>query len=328
MQRFSFRNIFLVLLGILVYTGYARGQCVNPITLGGLSSTTASVNVPFSATFNVNGGDGGTYSYTKDGAWPANWDLNGNEIIGTPTLQEDGTTVQLSVIVDDGGDCIASEQYLIDVSCPTISTSSVALGSTTATVGVAFDQAISGASGGTAPYTYALESPVPTGWSIANNRLQGIPASSNSLAFIVKATDNNGCQSATKTLSLNPTCPTISTSSIALSSSTATVGVAFDQSISGASGGTSPYTYTLETPVTGWSIASSRLQGIPASSSSLAFIVKATDNNGCQSATKTLTLNPTCPKISTSSIALSSSTATVGVAFDQPISGASGGTSP
>ncbi len=285
-----------------------------------LASTTATVGVAYDQA--ITGASGGTlpHTYSLDTPIPTGWSIVSGNLQGTPTSTS-SLTFKIKATDNNGCSSTTTKTITLNPACPTISTSSIVLASTTATVGVAYDQAITGASGGTLPHTYSLDTPIPTGWSIISGNLLGTPTSTSSLTFKIKATDNNGCSSTTtKTLTLNPTCPTISTSSITLGSTTATVGVAYDQAISGVSGGTSPHIYTLESPVpSGWSIASNRLQGTPTSTSSLIFKIKATDNNGCSSTTtKDITLTPTCPIFSINSWSGTIPSATKGSPYTSP----------
>jgi putative Ig domain-containing protein len=82
------------------------------------------------------------------------------------------------------------------ISCPTITLSPSVLPD--GSVGVAYNQTIL-ASGGTAPYTFAITSgTLPDGLNLDSNTavISGTPTAVGSFPFTITATDNNGCQGA------------------------------------------------------------------------------------------------------------------------------------
>ncbi|EKF18646.1 Calx-beta domain-containing protein [Nitratireductor pacificus] len=110
------------------------------------------------------------------------------------------------------------------------------------TAGTAFSQALS-ASGGTAPYTYSLQSgSLPLGISLTSGGLlSGTPTQRGGYAFTVRAIDNIG-QFVDKGYTGTVLNPTIS---ISPTSATAIQGVSFSQTIF-ASGGVGPHTFSVE----------------------------------------------------------------------------------
>lgn len=81
---------------------------------------------------------------------------------------------------------------LDDVPCPTVTPSPATLGD--GVVGLPYSQAIT-ASGGTAPYTFALTaSELPAGLNLSNSGiLSGTPTAAGTATFTVEATDSQGC---------------------------------------------------------------------------------------------------------------------------------------
>jgi PKD repeat protein len=150
------------------------------------------------------------------------------------------------------------------------------------TVGTAYSQTIT-ASGGTAPYTYAVTagSLAGSGLSLSSQgTLSGTPTTANTYTFTVTATDNNGC-TGSQGYSVTITCPTIT--ELPSSLPRGTVSAAYSQTIT-ASGGTAPYTYavTLGTVPTGLSLSSAGLlSGTPTTAGTYSFTVTATDTYGC-----------------------------------------------
>ncbi|WP_236585435.1 putative Ig domain-containing protein [Dyella sp. EPa41] len=149
-------------------------------------------------------------------------------------------------------------------------------------------------------------------------------------SFTYTATNAGGTSSpATATITVSPPTITYTPSSPAAG----TVGVAYSQSLAGASGGASPYTYARVSGSlpAGLTLGSNgTLSGTPTASGTFTFTVKATDSStgtGPFSATSgTLTLTINAPTISYAPA--NPAAATVGVAYSQSLASASGGTSP
>jgi hypothetical protein len=160
---------------------------------------------------------------------------------GTAVLAQIGLRVRLTTAVSPGAFGIAPngevEDYLITPTCPAVALSPASLAN--GTLSLAYSQTLT-ASGGTAPYTYALNSgTLPSGVTLnaSTGVLSGTPNFAGTFNFTLKATDANGCVG-TKTYAVVMTCPTISITPTTLT--TGTVGTAFSQTLS-ASGGASPY---------------------------------------------------------------------------------------
>ncbi|MBI4811174.1 MAG: putative Ig domain-containing protein, partial [Ignavibacteriales bacterium] len=251
------------------------------------------------------------------GTLPTGLTLSSSGVLsGTPSEAGNFT---FTITATDNIGCTGSLTYSVTI-CATITLLSLPDG----TVGSAYSQTIT-ASGGTAPYTFALSSgTLPAGLSLSSSGvLSGTPTSSGSFTFTVQATDVNGC-SGSQSYSLTMNCPTITLSPSTLPNGT--VGASYSQNIV-ASGGTSPYSFTITSGSlpAGLSLSSSGLlSGIPTTVGSSTFTVGATDAYGC-TGSQTYILTIDCPAINLSPATLPNGT--VGVAYSQTIT-ASGGTSP
>jgi len=216
------------------------------------------------------------------------------------------------------------EDYVSNV-CPVVSLSPGTLPA--ATVGSAFSQTFT-ASGGTAPYTYAVSSGALPAWAVLSSAgvLSGTPNSTTAATFTVKATDTKGC-AGTVSFTITPLCATVSITPAALAQGT--VGTAYSQTLT-ASGGAVPYgswAVTSGTLPAGLTLNPSTgvISGTPTASASPATTLtfRVNDANGCQG-TQPVTLQ-VCPVVTLAPASLP--TPTVGTAYSQTIT-ASGGATP
>jgi uncharacterized protein YhjY with autotransporter beta-barrel domain len=285
------------------------------------------------------GASGGTaaYSYTiASGSLPAGVTLASNGTLsGTPTA---GGTFNFSVTATDsstgtGPFSATSGALSLVIAAPTIAyaPSNPAGG----TVAVAYSQSLAGASGGTAPYSYAVTAgSLPAGLSLASNgTLSGTPTAGGTFNFTVTATDSStGTGPYTQSsASLSLTIAAATISYAPSNPAAGTAAVAYSQSLAGASGGTAPYTYAVTSGSlpAGLSLASNgTLSGTPTAAGNFSFVVTATDSSTGTGpythSSSLLSLTIGAPTISLSPASLTA--ATVGSATNQTIT-ASGGTS-
>jgi hypothetical protein len=170
---------------------------------------------------------------------------------------------------------------------PSITTSSLPNG----TVGVAYSQTLA-ATGGTAPYTWAIASgTLPAGLGLSSSGvISGTPTTvggPNSVTFQV--TDSTSA-TATKTLSItiNAAAPSITTSALP----NGTVGVAYSQTLA-VTGDTAPYTWTIAsgTLPAGLSLSSSGvISGTPTVAGGPTSITFQVTDGTSATATKTLSI--------------------------------------
>ena len=122
---------------------------------------------------------------------------NGNILQGTPTTAGSGT---FSVRAFDANNCIAISTYTYVVNpatagCPTI-TVNPTTSALTYTVNTPITDINLSASGGAAPYTYAISAgalPNSVGINQISSVISGTPTTAGNGTFTVRATDANGC---------------------------------------------------------------------------------------------------------------------------------------
>jgi len=189
------------------------------------------------------------------------------------------------------------------------------------------------ASGGTAPYTYAITAgALPSGVTLASDgTLSGSPTAGGTFNFTITATDSStgtGPFSISGTYSLAISAPAMSVTPAALPS--ATVAQAYSQSFA-AAGGVAPYTYAVTAGAlpAGLTLASNgALSGTPTAGGTFNFTVTATDSStgaGPYTASQAVTLTVNGSTIAVTPTALAGGTR--GVAYSQSVS-ATGGVAP
>ncbi|WP_377162888.1 putative Ig domain-containing protein [Prosthecobacter fluviatilis] len=246
---------------------------------------------------------------------------------GNAALAQVGLRVRLSTAGSLGAFGVATngevEDYLTTTTCPTVSITPATLPG--GTLSSAYSQTIS-ASGGTAPYTYALSSgTLPSGVTLnaTTGVLSGTPNVAGTFSFTLSATDANGC-AGSKTYSVVMTCPSLTITPAALTAGT--VGISYSQTLS-AGGGSSPYgswTVISGSLPAGLALNASTgvISGTPTTSNGAgaSFTVRTTDANGCQGS-QAVTLK-ICPVVTVSPTTLTAPT--VNSAYTQTLT-ASGG---
>jgi len=219
--------------------------------------------------------------------------------------------------------------------CPIITLSPATLPA--GVVGTPYNQTVS-ASGGTAPYTYAVSSgALPTGLDPLNTggpgAITGTPTTAGTFIFTITATDANGCSGSqlySIVIAATAPCPPITLSPLALPSGR--VGVAYNQTVS-ASGGTAPYTFTVTAgslppglpafTLTSSGPSSALLSGTPNTADIFNFTITATDSLGCLGSLAYSISIASCPIITVTPATLPAGV--VGNPYSQTVS-ASGGT--
>lgn len=145
--------------------------------------------------------------------------------------------------------------------------------------GVAYTATLS-ATGGTGPYTFQHVSGKPSWMTIASNGdITGTPDAAAVSSIVVTATDSLAAVSAQKTISLTVTAALSMTTTSPLASGQS--GVAYSITFE-AAGGTTPYTWSLQsgafpTPLA-LSASTGVLSGTPNESGTFAFTVRVADN--------------------------------------------------
>lgn len=321
-------SAFNSIISAYSFTVNAPTISVSPVSL-----TAATVASSYSQTISASGGTAPyTFSVTA-GALPAGLSLNGSAgtLSGTPTA---GGTFNFTISATDSstgtGPYVGSRAYSLTVNAPTISNSPTTLPA--ASVGSAYSQAIS-ASGGTAPFTYAVSSgSLPAGIILSSNGLlTGTPTAGGTFIFAVTATDNStgtGPYSGSRAYLFTVNAPTITINPTTLTA--ATVATAYSQSVSAISG-TATYSYIVTAGALppGMTLSSNgTLSGTPTAGGTFNFTITATDSStgtGPYTGSRAYSLIVNVPTITISPTTLPSGA--IATSFSQTVA-ASGGVTP
>ena len=216
------------------------------ITVGGISVSTSSLpdaglGVAYLQNLQAVGGNAPYTWVLASGSLPPGLTLNSSGAVqGTPTA---AGNFPFTVQVTDSAQSVAQKQLSINVAQPLqLSTATLPSGG----IGNSYSQVLS-ASGGTPPYTFAVESgALPPGLSLdpASGTIFGTPTTAGIYTFGILLSDK-GVQQVHRSLTI------VIGSSITITTGnlTATAGTAFSQTLA-ATGGAAPYS---------WSIASGNL---------------------------------------------------------------------
>ena len=249
-----------------------------------LDPTLGAVNAPFSGVVSATGGTE-PYSFTLlAGSLPPGLSLNASGTLsGTPTAVG---TFAFSVKATDSKGATGTGNFSLTISSasPVIVTLE---GGGTGQVGVPFTDGVVTATGGAPPYTFRETTGVlaTAGLSLSSSgAITGTPTRAGALTFTVEASDRNGLKG-TGTITV-----TISESgggtgeplTLALNTlPAATAGTPYSTVIGTASGGTAPYTFSLENrgnlPADITLSASGVLSGTFSAAGTYNFVVKVSD---------------------------------------------------
>ncbi|GEM_PF-1280016 len=280
------------------------------------SISSSIVGISYATTFTASGGFAPYTFNITSGSLPNGLGLSSSGLLsGTPS--ESGTFTFTVTAVDAHG-CPGSHSYILTVSCPLISLSSIPTG----TIGVAYSHTIT-TTNATNPVVFGVTGgALPPGLTLSSaGVLSGTPTAPGSFTFTITATDAHAC-TGVQSYSVSMNCPTISLSGLP----NGTVGASYNQTVT-STGGTPPYTYvhSAGTLPPGLSLSSlGNLSGIVSSAGSYTFTITATDGNGCNGS-QTYTVAFSCNPVTLSPASLPNGTA--GIGYSQTMTG-SGGTAP
>ena len=251
---------------------------ITPVSLPVGATGAAYPNTQLIAT-----GGQGPFSYViSSGSLPAGISLSGTGVIsGTPTA---AGVFNISVKATDANGYNGTQAYSLSIGAASVALNPASLPAATAEA--AYSQSFS-ASGGTAPYAYAVSSgALPAGLSLnaATGALSGTPTAAGSFTFSVQVTDSSTGSgapfSASRSYTLSVNAPTITVTPVTLTAPQ--VGAAFSQQLT-AQGGDATYTFALGSGSlpAGLSLgAGGLLSGTPTAAGSYSFAVTVTDGLG------------------------------------------------
>jgi hypothetical protein len=296
------------------------------ITLSPGSLPSGTAGTAYNQTISASG-DGSSYTFTQhSGTLPTSLNLSSAGLLsGTPTA---AGAFNFSVQATSPDGCSGVSNYTVNIVCPTITVSGTP---PSGTVGTAYPGTTITASGGTSPYTFTAPAGAgiqfPQGLSLSSaGVITGTPNAAGTYAFVVQATDHDGCTGSNQ-FTVAITCPTITVSSSPASPPNGTLGTAYAGTTNSASGGTSPYAFGINSGSLppGLTLTSSNgvIAGTPTIGGSFSFAVQATDADGCLGTSSTYNVSIACSAITLSPSTLSN--APTGAAYSQTISASGGG---
>ncbi len=294
------------------------------LVLSPTSLSSVAQNTAFSQQFTTTGGTS-AYTYTRaSGTLPTGATLSSSGLLsGTIT----GAPGSYSFVIrsTDANGCSLDTAFTWTVTCPALSLTPTTVPA--ATQYAAYSAQTLTASNGTSPYTWSFTGTMPTGMTLSSGGiLSGTPSSApGSYNITITATDTNGCaKSGVYSITVN--CPSFTITAPSFPS--ATKNVAYPSQQLSASGGTSPYNWTIASGAlpAGMSMSTAGLiSGTPTSApGTYNFTVRATDAVSC-SVTKALSIVIACPTLTITPAALPAGVQYA--AYTQTLT-AAGGSSP
>lgn len=232
----------------------------------------------------INGSAPYTFAVTS-GALPGNLSLaSGGLLSGTAT---NTGVFSFTITTTDALGCMVSSNYNLTVVCPAITVNPGSLPG--AIRGTAYYQTLS-ASGGTAPYAFAVSSgALPDGVSLSSSgALTGTPTTIGGSLFIVTSTDAGGC-TGSRTYSINVACPTLTVLPFNLSDGAK--GLAYSATFT-TTNGIAPYVYARSGGALPGGVTlnpTGVLSGTPTNTGFYNFTISSTDAGGC-TATRSYTM--------------------------------------
>lgn len=264
-------------------TAYSLTVGAPNLALDATPLPSGSIGAAYSASVTASGGTA-PYAYTiSAGALPSGVTLSqGGAISGTPIASGSfSVTIKATDSSTGAGPYEATQVYSLTVTPPTLSVGGLLGG---AQLYAPYSASVV-ASGGLAPYSYAVSSGnTPPGITLgADGAINGAPTATGSFTFTVTATDSTapgvgGPYTGSNSFTIVVAAPTIALPSASLPN--AVINAQYSRQLPGASGGQVPYGYV----VTGGALppgmtlsASGLLNGAPTLAGDYTFVVTAQD---------------------------------------------------
>ncbi|HEY0232138.1 MAG TPA: ice-binding family protein [Dokdonella sp.] len=179
------------------YTLVINAAACGTVTLAPATLPATVADVAYSQTLTAAGGTGPYTFAVVAGALPAGLSLATNGLLsGTPT---NAGSYSFTVRATDSLGCSGDQAYTVVVNAPTCAAIAITPAILPAPVaGVAYSEEIT-ATGGTAPYTFAVVSgALPAGLALSaasgsSALISGVPTRTGAYTFVVQVTDAAGC---------------------------------------------------------------------------------------------------------------------------------------
>ena len=281
---------------------------------------------------------GGVPSYTwavTTGSLPAGLTLNASTgaITGKPTGPAVGTIAFTVTVTDSESPTKTATQSLsIVITAPQLTVTTTTASLPTGVLGNTYSTALA-ASGGAGAYTWAVtggNASLPPGLTLntATGVISGTPTATGQTTFTVTVTDSETpteqTASASLTISVNNSAPlAVTTTSSQLP--TGVTGTAYPSTTLQASGGVTPYTWSISGNPSWLSISPSGvLSGTPNATGTFSFTAKVTDSTKPTANTKTASLSITVDTPITVTTTSPLPTGYVGLAYSQTLAATGG----
>ncbi|MGU3603802.1 putative Ig domain-containing protein [Methylobacterium brachiatum] len=282
------------------------------LAVAGVPPQPATVGVPYSFAFSATGGQA-PYAWTLAGGnLPSGLGIDGSSgaIGGTPTRA--GSVTGLSAVVADRAHRTgASQPFTIDVRDPVSVAGDPAR---VAILGQSYSAAFT-ATGGRGPYAFAMVGTLPAGLTLSTSTgtISGAPTTAGDATDLrVRATDADGRTATSNAFSIATSAPLVLAG---VPSASGDVGAVYSAAFT-ASGGTSPYAYSLASGAlpSGLSLdtATGRISGTPtAAGAATGLQIAVVDANGTRVASQVFSIAIADPLSATADVAR----ATVGTTY-------------
>ena len=279
--------------------------------IGPASLPSGEEGVSYAPKLTATGGTPG-YTWSLTGALPSGVSFSNGAFSGKPGPATAGSYPITVQVTDSVGGTFGQGYTVVIVPPPSVTTALLPVGE----VGVPYPSTALSATGGTAPYKWAITSgALPAGMTFSGGTLGGTPTAAGSGSITFQVTDAKG-QTGSASLTLTVTAgPTITTPAT-LPNGEATA--PYSQSLA-ASGGTPPYTWTVTSGSlpAGLSLsAGGVISGMPATTGGYNFTVQVADSVN-RKATQNFSLTIIAAPTITTSATLPQ--AEVGAAYSQTL---------